>query len=119
MKTISQKVDLTLALEKDDAKNMTGMQMRVWKMNNGTTVVVRLFKHCPDSTNVLWSKKRTNGEVAIFVLENLKELRVVNDTENWDCSSSDALDFCKNDEFEEKDNCYYLSYSVRPFFLQF
>ena len=109
----NQKLPIVLSLEKDDPKNFTGMQLRVWKANNGTTIYVRLFKHSDLAVKNLWDGERTLMEVDNLVLELLQDLKLVKSVENWDYSVEMANDFDKQDLFEEKERCTYFAWHVK------
>jgi len=117
MKEFCQKAKLVLSLEKDDKKNLTSMQLRVWKVNQGTTILVRVFKDTAHSENVLWNGERTISEVYDFILNLLKSLDVILDTGNWEYSNQN--DCFLQDEYEEKEKCVYFSWNVKPYLLCF
>lgn len=117
MKDFCQTAKRVLSLEKDDKKNPTGMQLRAWKLNQGTTILVRVFKDTPYSENVLWNGERTNKEVCDFILNLLKSLDVVLDIDNWEYSNRN--NFSAQDEYEEKEKCAYFSWDVKPYLLCF
>lgn len=117
-KFIPQLAELVLCLEKDDPRNISGMQMRVWSLNNRTSIVVRLFKHKRDVGEIFWDR-RTNYQVEELMLKNLADLKLINNTDNWNCLSSEAIDFRSNDGFEEKENCIYFFWSVKPNLIKF
>lgn len=113
MKQFCQVLKPILSLEKDDKKNTTGMQMRVWYLDNETTIVVRLFKHNSDVYEKLWHGKKTNGDVDTFILNLLEKRGLVQDVKNWDYTTTIANLFSFQDEFEEKENCCYFAWSVK------
>ena len=91
MRNYFKKTKLVLSLEKDDKRNPTGMQFRAWKLDNGTTVLVRLFKHSEEAIKTLWDGKRTGLDVDNLILEFLQSAEVIADKENWHCSPEDSL----------------------------
>ncbi len=119
MKNFCQKAQLILSLEKDDEKNIAGMQLRVWKFNNGTTVLVRILKHDDVAEKKLWDGKRTLQEVHELILTLLKDLKIISDKNNWEYSVDEAINFCDQDEYEEKENSTYFSWSVKKSLLHF
>jgi hypothetical protein len=108
-----KKLPIILSLEKDDSKNFTGMQLRVWVADNRTTIYVRLFKHSDLAVKNLWDGKRTLMEVDNLILEFLQDLRLIKSVENWDYSVEMANDFDKQDLFEEKEQCVYFAWHVK------
>jgi len=119
MKEYKYQPPLILRLEKDDEGNLSGMQARVWKMNNGTTIFLRIFEHSEEARDNLWDKTRTVGQVSNSLLEMLKNFEVIKETENWEYSVSEANKFSSQDEFEEKHQCHYFCWNVRPEYLKF
>jgi len=119
MKNYLQKTKLFLSLEKDDERNPTGMQLRGWKLNNGTTILLRVFKDNPDSDKVLWDGKRTNGGVHDLLLKWLRDYGLILSQNNWSYSTNETNDLIAQDEYEEKERCHYFSWSVIGSRLQF
>lgn len=119
MKSFCQKSIKVLSLEKDDPRNLSKMQLRVWKFNNNTTILIRLFKSSFKDLKHLWNGKRTNGEVVDYLLCLLKERNVILNIEDWEFSVSDTSEFSVQDEFEEKKDCVYFSWSVKSELLNF
>lgn len=108
----SQELPILLFLEKDDPKNFTGLQLRAWKANNGTTIFVRAFKHSEVAAKQLWDGRRTLGEVNNLILQALQDWGLIKNIENWDYSVSQANYFRDQDVHEEKDSCIYFAWSV-------
>ncbi len=121
----------TMSLEKDDKKNPTGLQLRIWHLNNGLTILVRFY--VPVKKDRSWdalpaklkrSRPVADGQsfdesdgVPNNILRVLKELGVVNNTDNWAYSSRlrDALE--QHDEARKdvgSGTFFYLAYEVRP-----
>jgi hypothetical protein len=119
MKNFCQRLKLVLALEKDDQNNPTGMQIRVWKVNNGTTILIRMFAHIATATKILWDGKRNGREVDDLILSLLKSKGVIVAENNWDYSTEDEISFQNQDEYEEKEKCHYFSWSVKKELLRF
>lgn len=119
MKEYKQKPILVLKLEKDQEDNLSGMQARVWKLNNGTTIVLRLYEHSRGARDHLWDGKKTLDQVCDLMLKILEKFRVIKDAQNWEYSVDNASNFCVQDEFEEKGNCYYFSWVVQSSYLKF
>ncbi len=119
MKDYNQRPKLFLALEKDEKYNKSGMQMRVWYANNKTTVIIRLFRHNRDATNKLWNKKRNNGQVTDFMLNELYVNNVIKNVDNWYYSVALSNEMQAQDEFEEKDKCIYFAWNVKENLLAF
>jgi len=119
MKNFCQNAVLVCSLEKDDERNFTGMQLRVWKFNNSTTVLVRLLKHSKEAAEKLWDGERTLGEVDNMILDLLKDLKIISFQENWDYSVNESNIFEDQDEYEEKKDCSYFAWSVKTWKLQF
>lgn len=116
MKKYTQEPILVLKLEKDEEGNLSGMQARVWKLNNGTTVVLRLFEHSTEARKKLWDGVRTIEEVDVLMFEMLQNFRVIQKNGHW---SYTAGDFYSQDEFEERDRCHYFSWNVERRYLNF
>ena len=112
MKKFTQNSTLVLSLEKDDEKNPTGMQLRIWTFNNGTTIVVRIFSHSKDAVKKLWGEKN-NGQVGNFLLEFLQKMGLIKKTSNWTMGEPHHTDFAQQDEFEESKECIYFAWSVQ------
>jgi hypothetical protein len=119
MKKYYQKPELVLALEKDDTRNNTGMQLRIWKLDRGVTLLVRMLKHNADAHKKLWDGKRTNGEVNEIILNLLKRQKIINDRKSWVFSVDTSNILKDQDEHEEKDHCYYFAWSVSEWKLIF
>ncbi len=119
MKSYSQKPQLVLSLEKDDEKNPTGMQLRVWRLDKGVTLLVRMLKHNEEAHKSLWNGIRTNNEVCDFVLDFLESHELVIDKEAWDFSVDISNDLSEQDEYEEKKNCFYFAWTVHDWKLNF
>lgn len=95
------------------------MQLRVWKFNNGTTLLVRLFKHNSTAHKKLWIGGRTNGDVGGIILNLLKHFNVIVDKNDWDYSVNIANSLRDQDEHEEKGQCFYFAWSVKKQRLNF
>ncbi len=93
------------------------MQARVWKLNNGTTVVLRLFEHSVEARKKLWDGTITLGEVDGVMLQMLKDFRVIEKIENW--SSYKRGNIHSQDEFEESAQCHYFCWNVESRLLKF
>lgn len=119
MKNFYQKPLRMLSLEKDDKQNLTGMQLRVWAINNGTTILLRLYKHDPRVYKKLWDGQRTNGDVNKIVLSMLKECGVIINEDNWERSSYYADILISQEDFEDKNEYIYFAWSVKPELLHF
>jgi hypothetical protein len=119
MKNFCQKPMKKFALEKDDGRNLTGMQLRVWLFNNETTILIRMLKHNSVVHKKLWDGKRSNGDVERFILSLLKEWGIIISEKDWEFSINYADSFRSQDEFEEKEQCIYYSWSVKPELLNF
>lgn len=119
MKKIIQVLPVALRMEKDDPKNVTGMQMEVWIFNNHTSVIVRLYKHDTDAPNKLWDGKRTNGAVDTMVIELLKELGIVKNPENWNYSIDQYESFQKHNDCHKSEPYIYFSWVVKPHLINF
>lgn len=116
MKKYVQEPILVLKLEKDDEGNISGMQARVWKLNNGTTVVLRLFEHSVEARQKLWNRVKTLSEVDGLMFQMLKDFRVIEKVENWSYKNGNIH---SQDEFEESAQCHYFCWNVEPRFLNF
>ncbi len=119
MKSYNQIPKLELALEKDEKNNKAEMQMRVWFLNNQTTILVRFFKHNTNAHKKLWYGRRTNGDVWDSVLNELYVNGVIRSTDNWEYSTETANSLYEQDEFEEKRECIYLAWNVKQNQLMF
>ena len=119
MRTFLSQPVLILSLEKDDERNFAKMQMKIWKLNNGTTILVRMFEHDKDAHKTLHDGKRTNGEVDDLVLNFLAKNKLVKRTLNWNYSVDMATKLQNEDEFEDKKECIYFAWEVKPEFLHF
>jgi hypothetical protein len=118
MKNYNQSTKVVLALEKDAKNNKSGMQMRVWFVNNNTTVIIRLFKHDTDAHKKLW-KGRNNGQVTDFMLIELYVNNVIQSADNWYYDTALSNQMQEQDEFEEKSNCIYFAWNVKDQLLHF
>jgi len=119
MRTYVQKPVLILSLEKDDQQNPTGMQMRAWTLNNGTTILVRFLKHAEGVEEKLWVGQKNNGEVKDFVLSLLKDLGHIKEEGNWNSLGGITDKLEEQDEYEEKGKCIYFSWIVKSFLINF
>jgi hypothetical protein len=119
MTNYSQQPELVLAFEKDDENNPTGMQMRVWKLDNGTTVLIRALKHNFNAHKKLWNGERTNGDVDKLMLSLLRTLGVIKEEKNWDYANGFTNSLMKQDEYEEKEKCFYFAWFVKKSLLDF
>ncbi|MCX6752944.1 MAG: hypothetical protein NTW62_01185 [Candidatus Nomurabacteria bacterium] len=112
MKKYSTTPLIILKLEKDNKDNPTGMQLRIWSLDNGTTIVVRLLEHDESATQALWNKK-TNGEVNDFILGFLKKQKIIKKISNWHYDNDIYEIVQEQDEFEEADECVYFCWKVK------
>lgn len=119
MKNFYQKPLRMLSLEKDDKQNLTGMQLRVWFINNGTTILLRLYKHDPIVYKKLWDGQRTNSDVNKIVLSMLKECGVIINEDNWKRSLYYTDILLSQEDFEDENDYIYFSWSVKPELLHF
>lgn len=112
MKGIIDTPVLVKKMEKDAEGNITGMQLRVWKLRNGTEIVMRMYEHSSDSTYILWNGKRNNGDVRDMVRDLLVSLGIMKDKKNWDYSTDTAIAFEKQDDPEDKDSFLYFAWKL-------
>lgn len=120
MKDFSQKATPILFLEKDDSRNPTGVEMRVWSLNNGTTLLVRIFSGSKGGYKKLWDGIRTNGEVDQLIFDQLFKNGLLKDPRNWErYSNSEINAFAKQDEFEDAERCHYFAWRVQQNLLRF
>ncbi len=119
MKTYVQEPKMVLSLEKDDEANPTGMQLRVWSIDRGITLLVRMLRHNSDVHENLWDNKRTNNEVCDYVLDFLKNQGLVTNKEAWDFSVNISNTLSNQDEYEEKKDCIYFAWTVQEWRLDF
>lgn len=111
--------ELVLALEGNEEGNITKMQMRVWSINNGTSILVRLLKLPFGIEKNLYNGKRTIGEVDKNILDLLENLKVISNKENWSSCPRLTVELEIQDEYEEKNNCLYYAFTVEHRLLKF
>ena len=112
MKDITETPALVKKMEKDDGENITGMQLRIWKLRNGTEILMRLYKHSLSAPYLLWNGERTNGIVWEMMGNFLVELGIMKNRENWKYSAELASSLYKQDEFEDRKDCIYFAWRV-------
>jgi hypothetical protein len=117
MRHFSQVLTPCVSMEKDSKNNPTGMQLRIWKFNNETSILVRALKHDHEAIKVLYPGNKTNGEVNEIILEMLNKLKLVKNKTNWEYSTDGANLCITQDEFEERGDCMYWYWSVKKHLL--
>ncbi|MCF7795422.1 hypothetical protein K9M50_03620 [Patescibacteria group bacterium] len=95
------------------------MQLRVWKLDRGATLLVRLFRHNSNAKKKLWDGKRTNGEVSDLILDFLENQECITNKESWDYSVDTCNTLTDQDEYEEKEKCIYFAWLVKKSKLDF
>lgn len=114
MKDTIKETQVALVLDKDDERNPSGMQIKVWKLNKETAILVRLLKHDREAGKEFWDSKETAKEADDSIMEILKKANVVKDVEKWTSCSPTSKEFEFFNEAEAKENCFYLAWIVKP-----
>lgn len=112
---ICQKAIRIFSLEKDDKRNITKMQMRVWSLDNRTTMLVSFFKHDSNADKTIWDGHRTGEQVVDLILTFLRKIELIKKEENWDCNFGLEKDFFAQDPpFDfENDSYTFLLFKVK------
>ncbi len=129
MKQVPTSVYHKLSLEKDDPRNVTGLQLRIWKLDSGLTVLVRFYFPVKKEGYEAWPKhlrkSRPVTDGASFdesagpptnVLRILNELGILKDVNNWAFSRMETDRLEAYDEAHEDvgDGMFgYLAYTAR------
>lgn len=118
MRQYTEKPYVVLSMEKDHPENITKMQLRAWKLNNGTTVLLRILN--PGSTRKpWWSGKLTIQGTHSLLLRFLQDRQIISDEGNWEYSPQIGGACYKEDEFEEKEECMYFCWEVKKRLIKF
>lgn len=129
MKPIPVTAHHVLSLEKNDRKNPTGMQLRIWKLDHGMIILVRLYAPVDTKDHRVWPKKLREYPPVIDgapldeslgpptnVLRGLKKLKIIKKIENWSFSRGETDRLSSYDESREDvgvGKFLYLAYQVR------
>jgi len=130
MKEVKEEPRLLFRLEKDDSRNITGMQLKVWSLRNNTVILLRVYDYNRDG-DTMQKFIEKNQEVSVsrllldFILDLIiketkgKSRRNPGERKRWEigqgCNSREYL--AESEDFEDKDMCFYFSWQIKEKFI--